>query len=128
MQVDSGVPSLSTVLQLVITYPTSAPALRLAIRQRIADADELTAILKILTRWVGERCNEEKTQLLPSEVRKDMNGVLVPVLAEKPKGDLPSLDKVNPRFLTKEFMNLTFSPSSFSPSSRFSSIRHSSLC
>ena len=56
---DSSIPALPSVLALCVTYTMSAPALRLAIRQHISDAGELTLILQILKQWIDTWCEED---------------------------------------------------------------------
>lgn len=90
---DSSMPSLQSVLSLCVTYTMSAPALRLAIRQHLRDAAELTVILQVLNEWINTWCAED-VPLLPKRTKKDLHGALVPVLEEKQKGALPPLDKV----------------------------------
>ncbi|GJE84877.1 hypothetical protein PsYK624_009530 [Phanerochaete sordida] len=90
---DSSVPALSSVLALCTTYTMSAPALRLAIRQHLSDAAELTAVLQVLHQWINTWCAED-VALLPERTKKDLHGALVPVLEQKQKGTLPPLDKV----------------------------------
>ncbi|KIP07738.1 hypothetical protein PHLGIDRAFT_127500 [Phlebiopsis gigantea 11061_1 CR5-6] len=90
---DTFVPSLQTVLALCVTYTMSAPALRLAIRQHLPDAAELTVVLQALHEMVNAWCDED-VLLLPDRTKKDPHGALVPVIEEKQKGALPPLDKV----------------------------------
>ena len=91
--VDASVPSLQTVLALCVTYTMSTPALRLAIRQHLPDAAELTIVLQALHEMVNAWCAED-VLLLPERTKKDPHGALVPVIEEKQKGALPPLDKV----------------------------------
>lgn len=97
MQVDASadpsVPSLSSVLSLCVTYTMSAPALRLAIRQNLSDAAELTIVLLVLKEWIDAWCVED-VQLLPERTKKDLHGALVAVIEEKQKAALPPLEKV----------------------------------
>ncbi|KAI0082514.1 hypothetical protein K474DRAFT_527095 [Panus rudis PR-1116 ss-1] len=100
MQVDApsgtAIPSLSTVLPLIVMYPTSAPALRLALRQQLRDADELVCIFEMLVAWLERLTKEdEETTLLPSTVEKDERGVIVPIFSEKRvSDDIPPLPKI----------------------------------
>lgn len=91
---DSSIPPLSSVLSLCTTYTMTAPALRLAIRQQLSDAAELTAILQTLCEWIDAWCAEDIT-LLPERTKKDLHGALVPALEEKQKGALPPLEKAS---------------------------------
>ena len=97
MQVDapgnSSIPTLPTVLALCVTYSMSAPALRLAIRQKVPDAAELTAILQVLKEWIDAWCAED-VQLLPQRTKKDSHGALIAAVDEKQKGSMPPLEKV----------------------------------
>lgn len=65
MQVDSGVPLPSAVLSLCVSYAVSLPALRLALRQHLRDADELTYLLQILAGWLATWTAAD-VSLLPS--------------------------------------------------------------
>lgn len=91
---DSSIPPLPSVLSLCTTYTISAPALRLAIRQHLSDAAELTVILHVLSEWIDAWCAED-VSLLPERTKKDLHGALVPILEEKQKGALPPLVKVS---------------------------------
>ncbi|KAH8096702.1 hypothetical protein BXZ70DRAFT_331420 [Cristinia sonorae] len=98
MQVDSSsavtsLPNLQDLLALCVTYPTSAPAMRVAIRKHLREADELVTILKVLVKWTEMWC-EEESKFLPAETKKDEHGVLVPLIEEKGNGNIPPLDKV----------------------------------
>ncbi|CAL1700237.1 unnamed protein product [Somion occarium] len=97
MQVDSSanpdLPSLRKVLSLIVVYPVTAPAMRLAIRQQLKDAEELDAILEVIVQWIEEWCSEDP-RLLPEQVKKDERGITVPIYTSKPMTDLPALDKV----------------------------------
>ncbi|KAI0689236.1 hypothetical protein BC835DRAFT_264850 [Cytidiella melzeri] len=88
MEVDSGVdsslPSLSSVLPLCVTYPTSAPALRLALRRHFSDAEALTSVLGLLAEWLRSYA-EEEPQLFPEGTKKDLHGALVPLYEEQRK-------------------------------------------
>lgn len=90
---DSSVPALTSVLSLCTMYTMSAPALRLAIRQHLSDAAELTAILQMLNEWIDTWCAED-VALLPERTKKDLHGALIAVLEEKEKSALPPLEKV----------------------------------
>ncbi|PSR73431.1 hypothetical protein PHLCEN_2v10723 [Hermanssonia centrifuga] len=97
MQVDEStsvaVPSLPSVLSLCLSYPTSAAALRLAIRQQLRDSKDLTCILQILSGWLDSWC-EDDVQLLPERTKKDLHGALVPVLEDKRKDTVPPVNNV----------------------------------
>lgn len=100
-------PPLSTVLALCITYPTSAPALRLAIRTHLNDASALTSVLQVLVEWVRGYVEEEERRFLPEGTKRDAHGALVPVDAEKEKErkekrKAPGLQKVRRCFLTSQ--------------------------
>lgn len=68
MQVDAGavsdVPSLPAFLALCIRYPTSPPALRLAIRDHLRDVDDTMVVLRVLEAWIKE-CTQRDAKLLP---------------------------------------------------------------
>lgn len=102
MDVDAGaeseLPSLPKVLALAVTYPVTAPTMRLAIKQHLQDPDELDVLLTVIVRWVEEWCSEELV-LLPEQAKKDERGVMVPVFTSKDKADLPPLEKVNSTYL-----------------------------
>jgi hypothetical protein len=92
---EPSTPSLSSILPLCVTYPTTAPALRLALRSHLSDAKALTLVLGGLADWLNSYV-EEEPQLLPEGTKKDLHGALVPVYEEKKKRKhrLPPLDKV----------------------------------
>ena len=90
---DSDFPSLPRILALVVTYPVTAPTMRLAIKKHLQDADELDALLTVIVRWVEVWCSEELS-LLPEQAKKDDRGVMMPVYANKSRTDLPPLQKV----------------------------------
>ncbi len=105
MQVDEStsvaVPSLPSVLSLCLSYPTSAAALRLAIRQQLRDSKDLTCILQILSGWLDSWC-EDDVQLLPERTKKDLHGALVPVLEDKRKDTVPPVNNVSLDILASE--------------------------
>ncbi|TFK43898.1 hypothetical protein BDQ12DRAFT_623122 [Crucibulum laeve] len=91
--------SLPSFLALCITYPTSLPPLRVALRSLLAE--ELTLLIEVSERWVT-RWVDRGMKLLPSEkeVQKNEHGVMVlgdPKKDKKVKEsneELPPLDKV----------------------------------
>ena len=108
MQIDSvsaqnSAPSVTDLLALVVMYPTSAAAMRVAIREHLREADELVVILKELTRWVEAWFNEEP-KLLPEQAKKGDYGVLVPVIEVSKREDIPPLEKV------RDFQRFTSHP------------------
>lgn len=92
---DGAVPALPAVLALCTTYTMSAPALRLALRQHLPGAAELTAVLEVLAGWVAAWCDAD-VPLLPERTKKDAHGALVAVLEPPQPGALPPLEKVRP--------------------------------
>lgn len=99
MQVDSAanpsIPSLPDLLALCVTYPTSAAAMRVAVRKHLREADGLVDILEILLEWVERWCSEEM-KFFPEKARKNERGFLVPVVENHKIEDIPPLDKVCP--------------------------------
>ncbi|TCD63478.1 hypothetical protein EIP91_005360 [Steccherinum ochraceum] len=97
MQVDSTstspIPTLPAALALCVTYPMSAPAMRLAIRKHLRDADALVSVLEILLGWVESWCGEEP-KFFPQGARNDGRGFFVPVMEDRKRDDLPPLAKV----------------------------------
>lgn len=89
----STLPSLPKVLALVISYPVTAPTMRLAIKAHLHDADELNVVLSVIVQWVEAWCSEELA-LLPEKATKDSRGVMVPLYTSKRNSDLPPLEKV----------------------------------
>lgn len=92
-------PPLPTVLALCVTYSTSAPALRLAIRSHLSDAQALTSVLDVAVEWVRGYVDEER-RFLPEGTKRDLHGALVPFDGEKEKKDrkrdrVPALEKVS---------------------------------
>ncbi|TFY66636.1 hypothetical protein EVG20_g4452 [Dentipellis fragilis] len=56
MQVDSvpsDCPSVPAILSLVVTYPTSSVPMRLAIRDRLSDAENIVGVLEVLEGWIA---------------------------------------------------------------------------
>ena len=92
---DSSKPTLSAILPLCVTYPTSAPALRLALRTHLSDAAAVTSILEVLAEWLRSYV-EEEPQLLPQGTKKDLHGALIPLYQDKRKRKdrLPPSEKV----------------------------------
>lgn len=91
--VSTDLPSLPAFLSQVVRYPMSSSALRVALRQHLADAEDLICVLTVLDVWIEARCSEE-VRLLPDQVKKDLHGVPIPLYTERKKDDLPPLDKV----------------------------------
>ncbi|KAG6812938.1 hypothetical protein H0H92_015258 [Tricholoma furcatifolium] len=95
MDVDSAtdMPSLPTFLSLCVSYKTTQPALRTAIRRSLKEADDILAVLRILEGWTKQH-SLRNVRLLPSnkDLVKNAHGVFV--VKEKEKevgGDLPPL-------------------------------------
>ena len=87
-----GIPSPPAVLALCVPYPVSLPALRLALRTHLRDADELTYVLALLVGWLDQWTTED-VALLPEETTQDAHGALVPVYPAS-KLEIPPVDKV----------------------------------
>jgi len=97
MQIDSApsdLPSLPSFLSPCVSYATSPAPLRLAIRQHLSDAEDLTCVLEILSAWVAQS-HSLTIELLPTDVVKNAGGVMVaqPRATKRPDG--PPLDKVS---------------------------------
>lgn len=90
---DAAISPVSDLLALCVTYPTSAAAMRVALRKHIREADELIAILAILVDWIEAWCGEEE-KFLPEEAKKGEHDVLIPVVEENKSDERPPLDKV----------------------------------
>ena len=75
-----------------ILYPVSLPALRIALRTHLRDADALTYVLSLLIGWL-DQWTAEDVALLPEETTKDAHGALVPVYPAS-KLEIPPMDKV----------------------------------
>ena len=86
-------PPLPVLLAHVVTSPVSAPALRLAIRKHLRDAEDLTCVLQVLVGWL-EAWTAQDVALLPIRTTKDPHGATVPVI-EETKVDAPPVDKVS---------------------------------
>ncbi|KAG6856986.1 hypothetical protein H0H87_011080 [Tephrocybe sp. NHM501043] len=98
MEVDSttDVPSVPTFLSLCVSYTTTPPALRLALRRSLKEAEEILPVLRILENWT-KQWTKRDIKLLPSkkEIVKDTHGI--PVLKKQTTEgtrDLPSLPNV----------------------------------
>lgn len=102
MQVDppnstiAGMPSLPQFLSLCVRYSTSAPALRIALRRYLSDADDLQCILEVLDNWILVWKSKE-VKLLPSKkaLGKNEFGVLTVLNRQEGESDfLPPLNNV----------------------------------
>jgi len=120
MEVDvppsSTVPSLENTLPLCVVYPTSGPALRLAIRSSLREATELDRILEVFLVWIDRWCSEPELLLL-DKVEKDSHGVSIVSQGQKTLDGIPPLDKILSFFqavLDSSFLSLL----SHSPSQR----------
>ncbi|KAG6900424.1 hypothetical protein C0993_010812 [Termitomyces sp. T159_Od127] len=98
MEVDSvtDVPSLPSFLSLCVSYTTTAPALRSAMRRSLKEAEDICAVLKVLENWI-KNWSSKDSRLLPSnkDIVKNSHGVFV--MKDKVKKgtrDLPSLSNV----------------------------------
>lgn len=74
-------PSLATYLAVCVNYPISFAPLRVAIKERLSDTEELIQVLETLDRWIEEWAEREQTQ--------GGKG------SEGETEDLPALEKVN---------------------------------
>ncbi|KAG6916470.1 hypothetical protein DXG01_006664 [Tephrocybe rancida] len=76
------VPSLPTFLSLCVSYTTTVPALRTAMRRSLKEAEDNLAVLRVLENW-NKQWTKRDFKLLPSkkDIIKDAHGV--PVLKEK---------------------------------------------
>ena len=97
MQIDSTLsdqPALPSFLSSCISYATSPAPLRLAIKQHLADAEDLTCVLEVLSGWVAA-WHAVPVRLLPAGVVKNARGVMVakPLITEMSDG--PPLQMVN---------------------------------
>ncbi|KDR84273.1 hypothetical protein GALMADRAFT_133615 [Galerina marginata CBS 339.88] len=107
MQVDPPTPNaaststvvpLPTFLNLLTNYPTSHGPLLLALRKNMRDADDLTAMLRVLDGWITRKTKMDE-HLLPSkkDLRKTEQGVWVVVGRKGDKGkkeEIPSLENI----------------------------------
>ena len=105
MQVDSQnsdpITPLPLYLNLLATYSTSHGPLLLAFRRYLREAEDITAILKVLDIWVSTRTKMEE-RLLPTkkDMQKTENGIWVVVGRRKDRNekkkreDVPPLEKV----------------------------------
>lgn len=98
MEVDSvtDVSSLPLFLSLCVSYTTTPPALRSAIRRSLKEAEDICAVLRVLENWIKQWSNRE-SRLMPSkkDIVKNSRGVFI--VKEKEKEgtrDLPSLSNV----------------------------------
>lgn len=87
MEVDSstdpGMPSLAVYLAACVRYTTSAAPLRLAVKEKLSDAEELMSVLEILNTWIEEWAGKEQ---IPDSKSKRPEDV---------KADTPSLENVS---------------------------------
>ncbi|RDB20161.1 hypothetical protein Hypma_012958 [Hypsizygus marmoreus] len=96
MQVDtvSDLPSLPAFLSLCVTYSTSPPALRLAIRNSLKEAEDILAVLNVLADWIT-KWSKREVKLLPSKKDMSKNEAGIPVLnTREVNRDLPPLKSV----------------------------------
>src|SRR5258707_90661 len=98
MEVDIGsldTPALPTILSACVAYPTSYPALRLAIKQCLPDAEHLSCILEVLDGWLSSSCSQD---ILPGPVHITVNTgrTCVPGRDDRDEMETPPLDKVCP--------------------------------
>ncbi|KAH0588051.1 hypothetical protein H2248_006781 [Termitomyces sp. 'cryptogamus'] len=98
MDVDSvtDVPSLPSFLSLCVSYATTPPALRSAIRRSLKEAEDIYAVLRVLENWIKQWSNRDP-RLVPSkkDIVKNPHGIFI--IKEKEKEgtrDLPSLPNV----------------------------------
>lgn len=69
-------PQLDAFLALCIAYPTSPPALRAAMRQYLTDIEDITKLLQILDKWIGNwSCIDDFAKLQP-EAKNDKQQAL----------------------------------------------------
>ena len=97
MQIDStpsDLPSLASFLSSCVAYATSPAPLRLAIRQHLPDAEDLTCVLEILSGWITQ-AQAMTIKFLPTDVVKNAKGVMIakPPISKRPDG--PPLEKVS---------------------------------
>ncbi|KAG6861980.1 hypothetical protein C0995_009164 [Termitomyces sp. Mi166 len=100
MEVDSvtDVPSLPSFLSLCVSYTTTPPALRSAIRRSLKDVEDIYVILRVLENWTKQWSNRD-SKLMPSkkDIVKNPHGICI--MKEKEKEgtrDLPSLSNHPP--------------------------------
>lgn len=84
-------PSLEDYLSRCVSYDTSAPALRLALRKKLGNVEETVAVLQVLELWMrkwGE--NEDRLGVFAasSSVSKDGSTQPLPELLKVGRGDI----------------------------------------
>ncbi|GLB34213.1 hypothetical protein LshimejAT787_0110970 [Lyophyllum shimeji] len=98
MDVDSlsELPSLPAFLSSCVTYTTTPPALRSAMRQFLKEAEHIVLILKVLENWI-KQLSKRDIKLLPTKKDLGKNEHGVAVLKERKREvnrDLPPLPNV----------------------------------
>ncbi|KAF8076806.1 hypothetical protein FPV67DRAFT_1472732 [Lyophyllum atratum] len=98
MDVDalSDLPSLPSFLTSCVTYTTTPPALRSAIRLYFKEAEDSLAVLKVLGNWI-KQWSKRNVRLLPSkkDISKNEHGVLIMKERERDvSSELPPLSNV----------------------------------
>ncbi|KAI0322531.1 hypothetical protein OF83DRAFT_1093764 [Amylostereum chailletii] len=87
MEVDSasGGMALREATALCVRYTMSAPALSLAFRQKLPEAENIVAVLEVLDEWLQGLSSQDKTLFPPTGKTKG---------ASKSNDGIPALDKI----------------------------------
>jgi len=86
---------LDRMLSLLVGYPVSGPPFRVALRDILSNAEEITAILKVLATWVKAWGEEDERDL--------MRRAWKAAESEGKKVALPRLDMVSPAFIISTY-------------------------
>jgi len=86
--------TLAQVLGHVIAYPTSAPSLRLAIRQHFSQVEDVITLIKVINSWIFESAKKTIAIDLGDLVRDFKQGEHVSNERAVEKDGLPRLDLV----------------------------------
>ena len=91
------------VLGHVIGYPTSAPPLRLAIRQHFSQMDDIVILLEIINSWITESAKKSLAIKLGDVNEEPKRGEQTNHERAVEKDGLPRLDLVCPRIISSNF-------------------------
>ncbi len=97
--------SLDRMVALLVGYPVSAPPFRVALRDILSNAEEITAVLKVLATWVKAWGEKGTTIRIDGQINERylMKRASKVAKSEGNKRDLPRLDLVSFAFITSTY-------------------------
>ena len=100
--------SLDRMVYLLVGYPVSAPPFRVALRDTLSNAGEITAVLKVLATWVKAWGEMGAIIRVDINERDQMKKASKVAKSEGNKGGLPRLDLVSFAFISSPLPTLFF--------------------